>query len=60
MTSVEICAFFGSAFLMGGVCAFIYWFTGWQDRHEATRRATAHTSSGSSPSSSIPKPDRPT
>ena len=66
MTSVEIYAFFVSPFVMGAFVLLTVWLTGWQDRREGYRRegerraAAVHASSGSSPSSAIPKPDRPT
>ena len=60
MTSVEIYAFFVSPFVMGAFVLLTVWLTGWQDRREGVRRAAAHASSGTSPSSSIPNPDRPT
>lgn len=59
MNGAQIYAFFVSPFVVLGFAAFVYWFTGWQDRREDAR-AAAHPTSGSSPSSSMPKPDRPT
>ena len=59
MNGAQIYAFFVSPFVVLGFCLFVAWFTGWQDRQEAARRA-AQPSSGSSPNISMPKPDRPT
>lgn len=59
MNGAQIYALFVSPFVVAAMCGFIYWFTGWQDRREDAR-AAAHRSSGSSPSNSMPNPDRPT
>ena len=60
MTGVEVYAFFISPFVIGAACLFMIWLTGWQDRREDSRREVAHASSGSSPRSSMPNPDKPT
>ena len=54
MNGAQIYAFFVSPFVVLGFAAFIYWFTGWQDRREDSRAAAQPASS------SIPKPDSPT
>ena len=59
MTGAQIYAFFVSPFVLLAFCLFTVWLTGWQDKREAERRTT-HPSSGSSPNSSMPKPDSPT
>ena len=58
MTNAQFVAFFVWPFVVPAFAGFMYWLTGRQDQGE--RRAAAHASSGSSPSSAIPKPDRPT
>ncbi|GJE59843.1 hypothetical protein MPOCJGCO_1945 [Methylobacterium trifolii] len=60
MNGEQIVAFFVWPFVVLAFALIIYWFTGWQDRQEGLRRAAAHPSRGSSPNSSMPKPDRPT
>ena len=66
MTNAQFVAFFVWPFVVLAFAVVMYWLTGWQDRREGFRRegerraAAVHASSGSSPSSAIPNPDRPT
>ena len=55
MSAIQFFALFVWPFIVLGIVLGFVWFLGWQDA-----RAAPHPSSGSSPRSSIPNPDRPT